>query len=267
MHAWLEENCGASGWAMTPSGLRGGVNDAVAIYFLDATTAAGFVVRWCAGTRIETAEGAFRVREDAPAPRVGCDSTPDVASRVDAIDALTRSRSVTPLPPGPAGAPEGALHRVEAYAGVSPMKIPAKCPHRRSGKNWVPEFRREPDALPCCRTSDSSITPFLPKRGPLCENTKHTLEEYRFTWRSSFNGNAVVQIGGAARRTSSFSIGCVAAVAATAGSGAPSTKPGGIGSKRRCWGPGFGLSNLTRRSSASTARPGPSRAAGVMCTA
>ena len=75
------------------------------------------------------------------------------------------------------------------------MKIPAKCPHRRSGKNWIPEFRREPDALPCCRTSDYSITPFLPKRGPLCENTKHTLEEYRFTWRSSFNGNAVVQIG------------------------------------------------------------------------
>ena len=75
------------------------------------------------------------------------------------------------------------------------MKIPAKCPHRRSGKNWIPEFRREPDAPPCCRTSDYSITPFLPKRGPLCENLNHTIEVYRFTWRSSFNGNAVVQIG------------------------------------------------------------------------
>jgi hypothetical protein len=70
MHAWLDENCGADGWAMTPSGLSGVLN-AAAIYFLDATTAAGFVVRWCAATRIETAEGAFRVREDAPAPRVG----------------------------------------------------------------------------------------------------------------------------------------------------------------------------------------------------
>ncbi len=34
MHAWLAENCGADGWAMTPAGLRGVVNDAVAIYFL-----------------------------------------------------------------------------------------------------------------------------------------------------------------------------------------------------------------------------------------
>jgi hypothetical protein len=37
---------------------------------------------------------------------------------------------------------------------------------------------------------------YNPKRGPLCENQKHTPEEYRFTWRSSFNGRAVVQIGG-----------------------------------------------------------------------
>jgi hypothetical protein len=75
------------------------------------------------------------------------------------------------------------------------MKIPVKCPHRRSGKNWIPAFRREPDAPPCCRTSDYSITPFLPKRGPLCENLNHTIEVYRFTWRSSFNGDASVQIG------------------------------------------------------------------------
>jgi hypothetical protein len=70
MQAWLDETCGADGWAMTPSGRRGVVNDAVAIYFLDPTTAAGFVARWCAGNKVETAEGAFRVREDAPAPRV-----------------------------------------------------------------------------------------------------------------------------------------------------------------------------------------------------
>jgi hypothetical protein len=30
------------GWAMTPAGLRGVVNDAVAIYFLDAMLAAAF---------------------------------------------------------------------------------------------------------------------------------------------------------------------------------------------------------------------------------
>jgi hypothetical protein len=31
MHAWLDETCGADGWAMTPAGLRGVVSDAVAI--------------------------------------------------------------------------------------------------------------------------------------------------------------------------------------------------------------------------------------------
>jgi hypothetical protein len=30
---WLDQNCGADGWKMTPTGLRGVVNDAVAIYF------------------------------------------------------------------------------------------------------------------------------------------------------------------------------------------------------------------------------------------
>src|ERR1700674_5155848 len=42
--AWLDENCGADGWAMTPSGLRGVLNDAVSIYFLDATLASAFKV-------------------------------------------------------------------------------------------------------------------------------------------------------------------------------------------------------------------------------
>ena len=34
---WLDGNCGADGWAITPSGMRGVLNDAVSIYFLDAT--------------------------------------------------------------------------------------------------------------------------------------------------------------------------------------------------------------------------------------
>ena len=69
MTASLDENCGADGWAMTPSGMRGVLNDAVSIYFLDATLASAFVVRWCAGYKIETAEGAFRLRTDAPTER------------------------------------------------------------------------------------------------------------------------------------------------------------------------------------------------------
>jgi hypothetical protein len=67
--AWLDENCGADGWAMTPSGVRGILNDAVSIYFLDATLASAFVARWCAGYKVETADGVFRVRDDEPEAR------------------------------------------------------------------------------------------------------------------------------------------------------------------------------------------------------
>ena len=71
MTAWLDENCGADGWAMTPSGSRGVLNDAVSIYLLDATLAGAFVARWCAGYRVESAGGVFQVRDDGPVRRVG----------------------------------------------------------------------------------------------------------------------------------------------------------------------------------------------------
>jgi hypothetical protein len=70
MNAWLDTNCGADGWAMTPAGFRGVVNDAVAIYFLDPASAAGFVARWCAASKIEIAGGAFQMRRDEPTQRV-----------------------------------------------------------------------------------------------------------------------------------------------------------------------------------------------------
>jgi hypothetical protein len=56
---------------MTLSGMRGVLNDAVSIYFADATLASAFVARWCAGAKVETTGGVFQVREDEPAPRVG----------------------------------------------------------------------------------------------------------------------------------------------------------------------------------------------------
>jgi hypothetical protein len=56
---------------MTPSGMRGVLNDAVSVYFADATLASAFVARWCAGSNVETAGGVFHVREDEPAPRIG----------------------------------------------------------------------------------------------------------------------------------------------------------------------------------------------------
>jgi hypothetical protein len=68
--AWLDENAGADGWAMTPSGTRG-VNDALSIYFADPTLASAFVARWCVGYQVESTGGVFQVREDEPTPRVG----------------------------------------------------------------------------------------------------------------------------------------------------------------------------------------------------
>jgi len=47
------------------------LNDAISIYFANATLASAFVARWCAGSKVETARGVFRVREDEPAPRTG----------------------------------------------------------------------------------------------------------------------------------------------------------------------------------------------------
>jgi len=70
MTAWLDENCGSDGWAMTPSGTRGVLNDAISLYFVDPTLASAFVARWCLGSKVETASGVFQVREDEPAPRV-----------------------------------------------------------------------------------------------------------------------------------------------------------------------------------------------------
>ena len=69
IHEWLDQNAGADDWAMTPSGVRGIVNDAVAVYFADATIAAGFVARWCGGHRAESRDGLFSVRNDEPTAR------------------------------------------------------------------------------------------------------------------------------------------------------------------------------------------------------
>ena len=67
---WLDGNCGADGWAITPSGMRGVPNDAVSIYFIDAMLASAFVARWCAASKVETEGGLFRIRDDELAPRI-----------------------------------------------------------------------------------------------------------------------------------------------------------------------------------------------------
>jgi hypothetical protein len=69
IHAWLDHTCGAEGWATASAGLAGVVNDAIAFYFADAALADAFVVRFCCGYRVETTEGAFAFRSDAPQPQ------------------------------------------------------------------------------------------------------------------------------------------------------------------------------------------------------
>ena len=70
MHAWLDETCGAEGWATAPAGTTGIANDALAFYFEDAAFAHAFVARFCCGYRVEAIAGAFAVRGDTrPARR------------------------------------------------------------------------------------------------------------------------------------------------------------------------------------------------------
>ncbi len=69
MHAWLDDTCGAAGWASAPAGTVGVVNDAIAFYFESAALAHAFVARFCCGYRIETIAGSFALRRDEPPPR------------------------------------------------------------------------------------------------------------------------------------------------------------------------------------------------------
>jgi hypothetical protein len=70
MQLWLDQNAGSDGWAMTPSGERGVLNDAISIHLADATIASAFVARWCVGHRAEAADGVFQIRENGSTLRV-----------------------------------------------------------------------------------------------------------------------------------------------------------------------------------------------------
>ena len=47
------------------------MNDALAVYFLDATIASAFVARWCATQRVEIVDGVYQVRDDEPTQQIG----------------------------------------------------------------------------------------------------------------------------------------------------------------------------------------------------
>ena len=71
MTAWLHENCGAEGWDDAFGGSPGVLNDALSIYFADATLTSAFVARWCDRAKVEAAGGVFQIREDEPEALVG----------------------------------------------------------------------------------------------------------------------------------------------------------------------------------------------------
>jgi hypothetical protein len=71
------------------------------------------------------------------------------------------------------------------------MKLPIKCPHRRSAKNWLAS---DDAASPCCRVGDFDMPVFLPRQGPLCRGMDRIVEAYRFVWRGSFDGDVLVQV-------------------------------------------------------------------------
>jgi hypothetical protein len=51
--------------------MRRVLNDAISLYFADATLASASMARWRVGSKVETVGGVFQVRDDEPAPRVG----------------------------------------------------------------------------------------------------------------------------------------------------------------------------------------------------
>ena len=98
------------------------LNDAQSIYFGDAILASAFVASWCAGSKIETAGGVFRVREDEPQP-VG--ATLDRNSRGVMIDTRPDEASswneakpgLEPLPLDPR-VPQGHLIHIAEPSGI-----------------------------------------------------------------------------------------------------------------------------------------------------
>jgi hypothetical protein len=57
-------NCGIDGWSIAPAGVRGIVNDAIAVYVSSPTCAVAFVARWClAGDP----PGFYDLRQQGPA--------------------------------------------------------------------------------------------------------------------------------------------------------------------------------------------------------
>lgn len=64
---WLDDNCGIDGWSIAPAGVRGVVNDAVAVYVGTPACAVAFVARWCVPG---DPPGFYDLRKHEPVQRV-----------------------------------------------------------------------------------------------------------------------------------------------------------------------------------------------------
>ena len=78
MTDWLDENCSINGWLMVPAGVRGVVNDAVAVYVGTPTCAVAFVARWCISG---DPPGFYDLRRDDPERRVPIEAHSTSGSR------------------------------------------------------------------------------------------------------------------------------------------------------------------------------------------
>lgn len=75
--------------------------------------------------------------------------------------------------------------------GEEAMKLPDDCPHALMPRQ---PMRSEPlGPIPCCRADGRAL--MLAGEEPLCRTLGSEAEVYRFIWRSSFDGDAMVCIG------------------------------------------------------------------------
>jgi hypothetical protein len=80
------------------------------------------------------------------------------------------------------------------------MRIPGDCPY-----SIKPPPRRGAETILCCR-AQGRYRLLREDEEPLCRTMPTEAEVYRFTWRSSFDGTAVVRIG---RRGDEITLRCV----------------------------------------------------------
>jgi hypothetical protein len=81
--------------------------------------------------------------------------------------------------------------------GRSRMRLPADCPY-----STKPPPLAAAETIACCR-AQSRYRLVREDEEPLCRTMRTEAEVYRFTWRSSFDGDAVVRWGGSVARSRS----------------------------------------------------------------